>query len=107
LINLNVGANLNLRDDTSTDARVVASIPANSQIIVLGRNGSGAWLNVRYEIAGGDVFEGWVSSSFVEVRRNDRLVSIGDLPILTGEADTFVEDEATTTDDTATEEPAS
>jgi uncharacterized protein YgiM (DUF1202 family) len=82
VVNINVGSNLNLRDQPNSQARVIASVPANSQMLVLGRNAAGDWLNVRYEIAGEGTFVGWVSSNFVEVTRSGSPVAIQDLTVI-------------------------
>ncbi len=87
---INVGANLNMRSEPSADALVLAAIPANSQMVVLGRTGDGEWLNVRYEIAGEGVYVGWAASQFIEVSRNDQSVDIIDLPITNDDVDTMV-----------------
>ncbi|MCI0712660.1 MAG: DUF4397 domain-containing protein [Chloroflexi bacterium] len=82
VININVGSNLNLRDQPNAQARVIASIPANSQMLVLGRSAIGDWLNVRYEIAGEGTFIGWVSANFVQVTRNGTPVTIQDVNVI-------------------------
>ena len=83
---INIGANLNMREIPTADALVLAAIPANSQLGVLGRNGDGSWLEVRFEVAGEGVFIGWASSQYIEVTRNGRLVDIFDLPITNDDA---------------------
>jgi len=52
--------NLNLRAVPSTDGRVVASLPAQSALVVLGRTQAGDWLRVRTPAG-----DGWVLASFV------------------------------------------
>ena len=90
IVFINIGANLNMRDMPAADALVLAAIPANSQLGVLGRNGDGTWLNIRFEIAGEGVFIGWASSQFIEVTRNGQAVEVIDLPITNEDTDTMV-----------------
>lgn len=87
-VNLNPGANLNLRDRPSVDARVVLGIPSGESMVLLGRNGDGSWLRARYSSATGDL-EGWVAAQFLIVTRGGQLYDVGKLPILTDEPDTF------------------
>ena len=53
VVNLNPGANLNLRDRPSSDARVVVGIPAGDTMILKGRNADGSWVHALYRSGGG------------------------------------------------------
>ncbi len=88
VVNLNPGANLNLRDRPSADARVVVGIPTGDSMILNGRNGDGTWVQVTYESDAGKL-EGWVASQYLLVTRGGQTYDIKDLPILTGEEDTM------------------
>ncbi len=59
---VNTSGNLNLRAAPSTSGSVVASLPAQSQLIVLGRTPQSDWLRVR--TPSGD---GWVNANFIDV----------------------------------------
>ncbi len=69
---VNTSGNLNLRDAPSASATLVASLPAQSQLIVLGRTAQSDWLRVR--APGGD---GWVDARFV-----DLLGAVEGLPVV-------------------------
>lgn len=86
VVNLNPGANLNLRDRPAADAFVVVGIPSGESMVINGRNGDGAWVQVTYESETGAV-EGWVASQYLIVTRGGQPYAISDLPILTEEAD--------------------
>mgnify|MGYP005844562171 CR=1 FL=1 len=81
---LNPGANLHLRRTPDSNSESLNLIPAGSQIPVLGRNGAGTWLLVRY-----NNIEGWINGAFVSVTRNGRAFDIGEITIAIDEPDTF------------------
>lgn len=87
-VDLNPGANLNLRDRPSADARVVLGVPSGDSMVLNGRNGDGLWVQVTYEGATGKV-EGWVAVQYLIVTRGGQPYDIADLAILTGEVDTM------------------
>ncbi len=87
-VNLNPGANLNLRDRPSADARVVVGIPSGESVIINGRNGDGTWVQVTYETSAGDL-EGWVASQYLIITRGGNAYDINRLEILTGEPDSM------------------
>jgi hypothetical protein len=88
VVNLNPGANLNLRDQPNSDARVVVGIPSGESMILNGRNGDGTWVQVTYSSAAGDL-DGWVAVQYLIITRGGQPYDIKQLPILTGEADTM------------------
>jgi uncharacterized protein YraI len=88
VVNLNAGANLNLRDRPSSDARVVVGIPSGESMILNGRNGDGTWVQVTYASAAGDL-DGWVAAQYLIITRGGQPYDIKQLPILTGEPDTM------------------
>jgi hypothetical protein len=90
VVNLNPGANLNLRDRPSADGRVIVGIPSGDLMVINGRNGDGTWLQVTYESAAGDL-EGWVASQYLTITRGGQPYDIIDLPIVNGEEDTMIE----------------
>lgn len=69
---VNTTGNLNLRDRPATTATIVASLPPQSQLIVLGRTEQSDWLRVR--APGGD---GWVDARFI-----DLLSAVDGLPVV-------------------------
>ncbi len=89
VVNLNPGANLNLRDQPSADARVVVGIPSGDSMILKGRNGDGAWVQVLYTSSAGDL-QGWVAAQYLIITRGGQPYDVVGLPIVTGEADTAV-----------------
>ena len=72
---VNSTGNLNLRNAASTEGAVVASLPAQAQLVVLGRTRQSDWLRVR--TPGGD---GWVDARFI-----DLLGAVEDLSVADGE----------------------
>ncbi|MCQ3929188.1 MAG: hypothetical protein DPW16_01920 [Chloroflexi bacterium] len=89
LVSIPGNGNLNLRDRPSTDGILVTPIPSGSTVIVLGRNGDGTWLNVRYEVAGQGASTGWVATEFVTVTRSGSAFPLNTLLITSGEADSM------------------
>ncbi len=89
VVNLNPGANLNLRDRPSADARVVLGIPSGDHMVLDGRNGDGTWVHVKYEDAIAGEVEGWVAAQYLNITRAGQPYDIKGLPIVTGEADTM------------------
>ncbi len=85
-INIPEGSNLNMYDIPSTTGTLLRSLTAGTTVTVLGRNGDGTWLNVRYEALGEGVWLGWVNNAggWVTVP-----VPIRDLPITNGDPDTM------------------
>lgn len=85
-VNLNPGANLNLRDRPSADGRVVVGIPAGESMVINGRNGDGSWVQVTYTSATGEL-DGWVAAQYLIITRGGQPYEIRNLPIVTGEED--------------------
>ena len=85
-VNLNPGANLNLRDQPTADGRVIVGIPTGDSVILNGRNGDGTWVQVTYRSATGDL-NGWVAAQYLIVTRGGQAYDVRNLPILTGEED--------------------
>ena len=85
-VNLNPGANLNLRDRPSADGRVVVGIPAGESMVINGRNGDGTWVQVTYTSPTGKL-DGWVAAQYLIITRGGQSYDIKNLPILTGEED--------------------
>ncbi|MEP7286895.1 MAG: DUF4397 domain-containing protein [Chloroflexota bacterium] len=79
---LNEGANLQLRRDPNTTAESLGLIPNGSQLEVLGRNGDGNWLKVT-----SDGKDGWISTQYVAVTKNGKVVKIADITNVTTEKD--------------------
>lgn len=82
---LNTTGNLNLREAPNAESTVLLAIPPGAVVVVLGRNGDGTWLNVRYEVAGTGASTGWVQASFVNVTQGGVAVPVRNLPITSGE----------------------
>lgn len=87
-VNLNAGANLNLRDRPTADGRVVVGIPSGDSMVINGRSGDGTWVQVTYSSPTGDL-DGWVAAQYLIVTRAGQPYEVRNLPILTGEEDTM------------------
>lgn len=85
-VNLNPGANLNLRDRPSADGRVVVGIPAGESMVINGRNGDGTWVQVTYTSPTGEL-DGWVATQYLIITRGGQPYEIKNLPVVTGEED--------------------
>ncbi len=81
-VDLNPGANLNLRDRPDSQARVVIGIPSGDSMELLGRNEDGTWARARYTAATGDI-EGWVAVQYLIVTRAGQPYDVLELPDLT------------------------
>ncbi len=86
-VQINPGANLNLRRTPNAQAEVVAQIPSQTQVIVTARTIDEAWVFTSYE-----GISGWVASNFVSVTFNGVLVNLTEIPL--AELDTETETES-------------
>ncbi len=75
-VELDPGANLNLRRTPDAQSEVLVQVPSGSQIIVSGRTSDGEWLETSFE-----GFSGWVASAFTSLTFNDQSVDIEEIPI--------------------------
>jgi uncharacterized protein YraI len=82
-VNLNPGANLNLRRTPSDQAEVIQRIPTGSRVIIEGRTADGEWLLTSFE---GD--SGWVSSDFLILTFNEEAAEVESIPIVETETET-------------------
>lgn len=87
VVELNPGANLNLRRNPASNAEVLAPIPSGTRLLVSERTGDGNWLHVTYE-----GIDGWIAARldtaiFVRLTFNEREFELLDVPIAGGEAD--------------------
>lgn len=79
IVQLDPGANLNLRRDPNVQAEVIGRIPTGTNIILEGRTEDNAWLRTSFEGV-----SGWVSADFVfAVTFNGEEVEISQLPVVT------------------------
>ncbi|NDJ74652.1 MAG: DUF4397 domain-containing protein [Chloroflexi bacterium] len=85
-VNLNPGANLNLRDRPSPDALVVIGIPSGQTMEINGRNGDGTWVQVTYEADTGDL-DGWVATQYLIITRGGQPFDVAQLPHLWDDED--------------------
>lgn len=81
-VELDPGANLNLRRDPNAQSEVLVQIPSASQVIVEGRTADGSWLQTSFE-----GFSGWIASDFVSLTFNGDAVDIEEIPV-TGDVGT-------------------
>ena len=72
---LDPGANLHLRRTPDAASQSLALIPDGATLVVNGRTAAGGWLQVEY-----DNTTGWVAGAFVELRLNNRRVTLDDVP---------------------------
>lgn len=54
----------------------IRDIPEGANIVVLGQDATGGWLNVRYEVLGEGVNSGWVPSSLVDITTPNPIIPI-------------------------------
>ena len=103
-VNLNAGANLNLRDRPSADAFVVVGVPSGEVLTVNGRNGDGTWVRVTYETATGPL-EGWVAAQYLTITQGGQPVNLSTMENVSDEPDTLT-GEVAPAEPEATEVPA-
>ncbi|MFW5748736.1 MAG: DUF4397 domain-containing protein [Chloroflexota bacterium] len=82
-VQINPGANLNLRRTPDAQSEVVAQVPSQAQVIVDGRTEDELWLRTTYEDQ-----QGWIASAFVTVTFNGTPVNVTEIPVISTEADT-------------------
>jgi len=100
-VTLDPGANLNLRDRPTADARVVVGIPTGATLELIGRNFDGTWVRVTY-VNQGVTLEGWVAAQYLTITRGGQPYDVLQLPDV-GEPPLGTTPAATPT---PTEEPA-
>lgn len=84
-VTLDPGANLNLRRRPDIQSEVIVPVPSGTRLIVNGRTGDGAWLNVSFEGA-----EGWIAPQapgavFVRLTFNGQPYDLANVPVVDGE----------------------
>ncbi len=79
---INPGALLNLRMANNADSEVLAQLPLNAELSLLGLDASDAWAYVDYEAADGKIYRGWVSAAYVQLLLNGEPVLVGTLRAL-------------------------
>jgi uncharacterized protein YraI len=75
-VELDPGANLNLRRDPDAQSEVLVQIPSGSQVVVVARTPDGSWLQTSFE-----GFSGWIASDFVSLTFNGDPVDIEEIPL--------------------------
>lgn len=98
VVELDEGANLNLRRTPDTQGEVLVQIPSGSQIIITGRTTDGVWVQTSYE-----GITGFVAANFLTITFNDVFVDdITEIPIADGldATDTETDTEAETEEET-------
>ncbi|MCY4063788.1 MAG: DUF4397 domain-containing protein [Chloroflexi bacterium] len=79
---INPGALLNLRMANSADSEVLAQLPLNASLSLVGLDASDAWAYVDYEAADGKIYRGWVSAAYVQLLLNAEPVQVSTLRAL-------------------------
>ncbi len=80
---VNPGTNLQLRSQPDATSESLALIPSGSELQVVGRNGDGNWLKVKFEDK-----EGWINSQYVTVTKSGKTYNIADITNITKDKDT-------------------
>lgn len=79
---INPGALLNLRMANNADSEVLAQLPLNAELSLVGLDASDAWAYVDYEADDGKIYRGWVSAAYVQLLLNGEPVLVGTLRAL-------------------------
>ena len=79
---INPGALLNLRMANNADSEVLAQLPLNAELRLVGLDASDAWAYVDYESDNGKIYRGWVSASYVQLLLNGQPVAVSTLRAL-------------------------
>lgn len=58
-------ANVVILVEPNVNAIPVTTLPLGATVVVLGRNGNGEWLKVRYEVVGEAASEGWLMATLI------------------------------------------
>jgi uncharacterized protein YgiM (DUF1202 family) len=77
-VQLDPGANLQLRRRPSVSAESLGLLPAGTQVVVSGRTQEGQWLAVEFEGV-----QGYVSSQYVSLTQNGRTFTLENVPLIT------------------------
>ncbi len=84
-ISITAGPAVNVRRLPTTNASVVARLPNQTEVEVLGRNVTGEWIRIRFNDPDtGEQMEGWVSESLIRVTRLGVPINILTLPPVSG-----------------------
>jgi uncharacterized protein YgiM (DUF1202 family) len=78
VIGLNAGANLNIRRTASDDSEVLAQLPGDEVVTVLGIGASGEWAFVSYQTPEGGEVTGWTTLEFLRLEYNGQAITPGD-----------------------------
>ena len=76
-VQINPGANLNMRRTPDVNAEVIARIPSQAQLIIEGRTANEEWLQTTFE---GQT--GWIAVNFVSITFNGALANVTDIPVI-------------------------
>lgn len=76
VINLNVGANLNIRRFPTVDGEVLARVPNNTVLLFKGMLETDDWAFVEYTTPEGNIVTGWVSADFLRYEYNGRTFTL-------------------------------
>ncbi|MCY3915316.1 MAG: DUF4397 domain-containing protein [Chloroflexi bacterium] len=79
---INPSALLNLRMANNADSEVLAQLPLNAELSLVGLDASDAWAYVDYEADDGKIYRGWVSAVYVQLLLNGEPVSVSTLRAL-------------------------
>lgn len=78
VININPGANLNIRRYPSAEAEVIGQIPVNTVLVFVGMLETDDWAFIEYAAPQGGTITGWVFSQFLRYEYNGKVYQLED-----------------------------
>ena len=82
VFNINPGGLLNLRMANNADSEVLAQLPLNAGLSLLGMDASDAWAYVDYKADDDKIYRGWVSAAYLQLLLNGDPVQVNTLRAL-------------------------
>lgn len=78
VININPGANLNIRRYPNADSEVIGKIPVNTVLVFVGMVETDDWAFIEYATPEGGTIVGWVSTQYLRYEYNGRVYQLED-----------------------------
>jgi hypothetical protein len=79
VINLDIGANLNLRRTPNTDGEILARLPGGTIAEFMGMGESGDWAFILFAPPEGGFITGWTSGQYLDYALNGEAITFDDL----------------------------
>jgi uncharacterized protein YgiM (DUF1202 family) len=76
---LNPGTNLNIRRIPDTSGEVLARVPNDTVMLLLGLNEARNWVYVQYSAPEGFVVTGWVNAAYIKFSYRDRPIKMDEI----------------------------